>query len=81
MYKVVSPPRRVKDFVGKKVRLKFKAQNSLVALPPGTVLTVSHAGPVKTLVSEPCPCCGVAVVVTYHLSRNAFLREVDFVED
>lgn len=57
-------PRLKRDWVGRKVRLACTVVNRLQRVPAGTVLTVTHNYGGLTLKGEPCPHCGVAVLLS-----------------
>ena len=55
--------RRKRDYVGRRVKLRYRKRNRFAALPAGTTCTVVSVGGGLHLRSDPCDTCGVQVYI------------------
>jgi len=64
--KNIPPPgkKRIGDWTGMTVRTKRSLQNSLAAIPAGTICVVTGIGNGLELTAAPCKCCGVSIIIT-----------------
>ena len=60
----LKPPRLKRDWIGGKVRLRYKTFNGFMELPAGLVMTVKGRTTRIQLTGEPCDCCGVRALLT-----------------
>lgn len=64
------------QLVGRKVKTLSDLGNSLAILPKGAICTIKYAHRGLELISDPCPCCGVSIVIS-GVKRN----EVELIEE
>jgi hypothetical protein len=80
-YKIVTPPKRVSDWKGKKVVSKYEVHNGLGSMPKGSVFTIKHSGIRKALYSDRCQCCGFSYHFDTKATAEQFIIEFDFIEE
>lgn len=80
-YKDVKHPKKVGDWVGKKVMSLRIVSNALGKVPAGIVFTISSATFHKRLETDPCECCGLAFRATVKATAKDFLLGFKFVEE
>lgn len=47
----------------KRVKTKCTLRNSLIKIAPGTICRISRKRGGFTLVTDPCSCCGVSIII------------------
>ncbi len=57
-------PKLKRDWVGRKVRALSALSSGRLAIPEGRILTVQRNWKGLTLVTDPCPSCGVRIYIT-----------------
>jgi len=57
-------PRLMRDWVGRTVRTRRELRSGMLAIPKGTVATVTYNRAGLTLSTEPCGHCGVGIYIT-----------------
>ncbi len=60
----IKQPKRMRDWVGAKVRTKGEMSNSWAKLPAGSVATVTFVSRGFDLTFDACSCCGVEVKIS-----------------
>ena len=66
---------RDREFCGRKVKTLVELSNGWCRIAPGTIATVQRKFNGLSLMTEPCPSCGVKIAIT-HVPP----RDVDFVD-
>lgn len=78
--RVITPPKRVSDWVGCLVRSKFETSTQLATFKPGTIFIVKSSGLTKTLETLPCGCCGIRATMRVVESADAFMKQFEFLD-
>jgi len=82
VYRRIDPPKKVSDWEGRKVLSLYPVANMLGEMPEGTVFVVKYTtSKTKSLITEPCECCGLKYSVTIQDPKEAFLKRFVFVEE
>jgi hypothetical protein len=78
-YRVITPPRRQRDYTGLRIRAAREITTGALVIPQGSLGSVTYSSGVKVeIIFDPCECCGVSA--RYRWTPSDSRKAVEFVE-